>query len=26
VQWTDEGLPLEPEDGLVAENPNMPPA
>jgi rhodanese-related sulfurtransferase len=25
VQWADEGLPLEPEDGSVAENPNMPP-
>jgi rhodanese-related sulfurtransferase len=25
LQWADEGLPLEPEDGSVAENPNMPP-
>jgi rhodanese-related sulfurtransferase len=25
MQWADEGLPLEPEDGSVAENPNMPP-
>jgi rhodanese-related sulfurtransferase len=25
VAWADTGLPLEPEDGSVAENPNMPP-
>ena len=25
LQWADEGLPLEPEGGSVAENPNMPP-
>jgi rhodanese-related sulfurtransferase len=26
LQWSEEGLPLEPEGGSVAENPNMPPA
>jgi rhodanese-related sulfurtransferase len=25
LQWADEGLPLEPEGGSVAENPNLPP-
>jgi rhodanese-related sulfurtransferase len=25
LQWADERLPLEPEDGSVAENPNLPP-
>jgi rhodanese-related sulfurtransferase len=25
LHWADEGLPLEPEGGSVAENPNMPP-
>ena len=25
VAWADDGLPLEPEGGSVAENPNMPP-
>jgi rhodanese-related sulfurtransferase len=25
IAWAEAGLPLEPEDGLVAENPNMPP-
>jgi rhodanese-related sulfurtransferase len=25
LRWVEEGLPLEPEDGTVAENPNLPP-
>jgi phage shock protein E len=25
LQWAEDGLELEPEDGSVAENPNMPP-
>jgi rhodanese-related sulfurtransferase len=25
LQWAEDGLPLEPEDGSVAENPNLPP-
>jgi rhodanese-related sulfurtransferase len=25
ISWAEAGLPLEPEDGSVAENPNMPP-
>jgi rhodanese-related sulfurtransferase len=25
LQWSDEGLALEPEGGSVAENPNLPP-
>jgi rhodanese-related sulfurtransferase len=25
ARWSEEGNPLEPEGGLVAENPNMPP-
>jgi rhodanese-related sulfurtransferase len=25
LQWAEDGLPVEPEGGSVAENPNMPP-
>jgi rhodanese-related sulfurtransferase len=25
LQWSEDGLPLEPEGGSVAENPNLPP-